>query len=242
MGAVALAGFALAMVGFAGCADSTLDAGTTAVMEKYSAYSVNAQTLSTGTIASLDRILAVGGEIPTYDSTLSPDSTTTGSNDDDDDGGFSGSGRHHGGRACADGSSVPGLGELIPVSYTAAIDSLGLTAEQDTLVTLCFEQARACGLDARMNFLAVRRAIDVAMRPSLDSIRALVQAGTMTRDEAVTAIDAIRATYATQVSEMNAAYVSSVASCRSSLDSCIRGHLTADQLIIWIRLTGTTVE
>jgi hypothetical protein len=207
-------------------------------MEKYSAYAVDTQTLSTGQIASLDHILAVGGEIPAYDSTLTPDSSTCGSRDGsgefrvdgDRDGGHGRHGRGHGPHG------IRGLGELIPRSYRLAVDSLNLTAEQDSLVSLCFEQARSCGLDAQQTFLTARRAIDSAMRPSLDSIRTLVQAGAMTRDQAHTAIDAIKATYATQVREMNAAFTASIDSCRSSLDNCVRGHLTAEQLVIWIRL------
>lgn len=230
---------ALALVALAGCNDAAVDASSTTALDKYSAYEIDTRTLSTGEIASLDHILAVGGEIPAYDSTLTPDSSTCGSRDGRDmfrmeggrDGGHGRHGRGHG------AGGRRGLGELIPRSYRHAIDSLNLTAEQDTLIKLCFEQARACGLDAQQNFLISRRAIDSAMRPSLDSIRALVQAGTMTREDAHTAIDAIRATYATQVQEMNATFTASIASCRATLDSCIRGHLTEDQLVIWNRLT-----
>jgi hypothetical protein len=231
--------FALALVAIVGCNDSTVDATDAVAMDKYSAYDVDVQTLSTGQIASLDRILEVGGEIPTYDATMTPDSSTCGSRDKGDvfrmdggrDGGHGRHGRGHGPKGRR------GLGELIPRSYRRAIDSLNLSAEQDSLVNLCFQQARSCGLDAQQAFLTARRSIDSAMRPSLDSIRTLVKAGTMTREEAHAAIDAIKATYASRVEEMNAAFKASIASCRSSLDSCIRGHLTEDQLVIWERLT-----
>ena len=240
----ALAGsFALALVAFAGCTDSTIDATDTAVVEKYSAYAVDTQTLETGEIASLDRILSVGGEIPSYDSTLTPDSSSCGSRDANDvfraEAGKGGRGGHGRGRGHGHGPKERrGLGELIPRSFRTAIDSLNLTAEQDSLIALCFQQARACGIDAQQAFLAARRAIDAEMRPALDAIRDQVKAGTMTREEARTAIDSIKASYADRVEEMNSTFKAAIAACRSSLDSCVRGHLTAEQLVIWEELTG----
>lgn len=230
--------FALAVVALAGCQDSAVDATTATLLDKYSAYDIDTQTLAIGEIATLDRLLKTGGEIPTYDSTLAPDSSSCGSRGGDGvfrqdgrGGGRGGHGRGHEARGRR------GLGELIPRSYRRAIDSLNLTAEQDSLVALCFADARECGLSAQQAFLTARRAIDSAMRPQLDSIRALVQDGTMTREEARTAIEEIKASYASQVEEMNASFKASIESCRASLDGCIRGHLTEDQLVIWERLT-----
>jgi hypothetical protein len=235
--------FALALVAVVGCTDSAVDTGTATALEKYSAYDVNVQTLSIGEIASVDRILEVGAEFPAYASTLAPDSSSCGSRGADgefkaDKGrGGKGQGRGHGhgpkGRL--------GLGELIPKSFRRAIDSLNLTAEQDSAISLCFRQARQCGIDAQQTFLTERRSIDSAMRPSLDSIRTLVKAGTMTKEEARTAIGEIKAQYASRVQEMNTTFKASLASCRSSLDGCIRGNLTEDQLVIWIRITGGTI-
>jgi hypothetical protein len=128
------------------------------------------------------------------------------------------------------------FGHLIPGSLGDIVRRLNLTAAQDSAVRHCFIDYRDCGATAARSYADQRRALADSMRGALENIRTQVQAGTITKAQARTMIDAINAAYRPQVDALGASYRSAMDTCKTAFEACVRAQLTAEQAAIWDRL------
>jgi hypothetical protein len=156
-----------------------------------------------------------------------------------------GGGDHHGDSAIRGGHDRHrgpgrdlgrGWGRLENRSYGRILSRLNLTDDQKTAIQACFVDFRACAEAGAEAYRAARQEKHDALETAIEAIKADVAAGTMTNDEARTAIRALMDTYRTEVGALNDTFKASLRSCQEALDACIVGHLTADQLVIWNRL------
>jgi hypothetical protein len=121
-------------------------------------------------------------------------------------------------------------------SYARIIKQLNLTAEQDSLVRGCFKDYRDCASAAAAAYGAARRALADSMHSAIAAVRAQVDAGTLTKDQAHAMLDSIARNYRAQAGPLAADYRTATELCRSAFNDCVRGVLTAEQQAIWDRL------
>ena len=117
------------------------------------------------------------------------------------------------------------------------IRQLGLSAEQDSLIRLCFAAQRECKTGAEAAYMAARRPLCDSLQATLRGIRAAVEAGTITRQEASAQLRAADQAYRASVASIEAAYRAALDACQQDFDACVRSHLTPDQAQTWDRLT-----
>jgi hypothetical protein len=130
------------------------------------------------------------------------------------------------------------FGGLKRGSYERIIAQLGLTAEQDASIRLCFEAKRSCDSTSAADYRAARKTAMDAMHDAMAEIRTQVEAGTMTKDEARAAIAELQQSYRAEVQGLLTTLNAGMASCKTAFESCVEAILTADQLAIWERLTA----
>jgi hypothetical protein len=128
-------------------------------------------------------------------------------------------------------------GHLRPVPLGGVIRQLGLSAEQDSLIRLCFAAQRECKTGAEATYMAARRPLCDSLQATLRAIRAAVEAGTITRAEANTQIRAANDAYRASVGAIEAAYRSALDACQHDFNDCVRSHLTPEQAQKWDALT-----
>ncbi len=143
----------------------------------------------------------------------------------------------HGGRDTTKRGPLPpkrgNFGRMVPGSYERVIKQLHLTAEQDAQVKVCFTEFRDCANAAAQSYAQNRNALADALNTQLRSIRAQVDAGTMTSADAKTAIQAAIATYRSGVDSLNTSNKAAQDTCRSTFETCVKSHLTAEQAATW---------
>ena len=142
------------------------------------------------------------------------------------------------GRGPGDNGHGRDFGGLKRGSYERIIAQLGLTAEQLASVRLCFVAKRTCDSTSAAEYRAARKAAMDEMHASMGDIRAQVEAGTMTKEEARAAIAELQHSYRAEVQELLTTLKAAMDACRASFESCVEAVLTADQLAIWERLTA----
>ena len=225
-----------------GCTDSVLDASDSDVAATYDAYDA---TL-------LDESLMVSvTEVPTVEQALLADSTADstcadslrmggrrGGRDDGMRGGPGGRGGHRGGRGHGHDGGIGNIAPLGIRNYRAAAAQLGLSAAQDSLFRAYLADLRSCAEGPAATYRAAREAAFAPYKPTVDSIRAAVRAGTITHDEARTRLDAIRAEVETVIAPLNEELRTAVASCRATFEAAVAAMLTAEQLELWNTLKG----
>ena len=249
---------ALFMGFIVGCQDSVVDTAQSA--DPYAAYAVDMAAMTDfSEMPSVDDALfSVDGDDP-RDS--SDGGHHGGGRDSIDNHGGRDSIDNHGGRDTANhGGGHPGgrdsanrvdnhgrgshhgnglaWGRLENRSYARILNRLDLTADQTTAIQLCFTDFRACAQSGSEAYRTARQEKHDALEAATEQVKADLEAGTITTDEARTAIRALLTTYRTEVEALNTTFKASVQSCQDALDTCIEGHLTADQLVIWNRLHG----
>jgi hypothetical protein len=125
------------------------------------------------------------------------------------------------------------FGHLNVDSYKRVVKALNLTAEQDSLIRICFAAYRDCSNGAARDYGSARKTLADSMNSAMRGVKAQVDAGTLTKDQARQAIATIQQNYRTQVQALLTTYQSAIDGCRTAFDSCVRAILTADQLAIW---------
>jgi hypothetical protein len=223
-----------------GCSDSIVDSASTDAVATYDAY--DATVLN-------ETIMATYGEVPSTNEELMDSTrvdTTFCSGDSlrgDDHGGRGPGGRGPGGRGGHGGERGHGhdggIGNIAPLgirNYRAAASQLGLTAQQDSLFRQYLADLRSCAGDAAAAYRTAREAAFAPYKTNIDSIRAAVKAGTMTRDEAKVQLDSIRAQFEAVIAPLNEQLRAAVAACRSSFESSVESMLTEAQLQLWLTL------
>jgi hypothetical protein len=145
-------------------------------------------------------------------------------------------GRH--GRGPGDNGHGRDFGGLKRGSYERIIAQLGLSEEQAADVRDCFKAKRTCDSTAAAEYRTARKAAMDAMHDDMAEIRAQVEDGTMTRDEARAAIHELQLAYRADVQGLLSTLNAAMAACRATFEECVEAILTADQLAIWERLTA----
>jgi hypothetical protein len=133
---------------------------------------------------------------------------------------------------------VRDFGRMLFGSYHHIIAQLNLSAEQDAAVRECFAAYRSCDSAAAADYRTARQAAMVEMHDAMAAIRAAVEDGTMTRDEAKAAIRELQQTYRAAVQSLLSDFNTARQGCRTTFESCVRAQLTDEQAAIWDRLIG----
>lgn len=240
--------FAATMV--VGCSDSVVDSAssgnTVATYDAYDATSLNETQMTTySEVPSDAQELLDSNRVDTL--WCSRDSLRGGEpGDDRGRGGRGGPGGRHDGRddhgrdgGVDDHGRDGGIGNIAPLgirNYRSAASQLGLSAEQDSLFRIYLADLRSCAGDAATTYRTARQAAFAPYKPTIDSIRAAVKAGTMTRDAAKVQLDSIRTALEASIAPLNEALRASVTSCRATFEAAVEGMLTPAQLTLWASL------
>jgi hypothetical protein len=239
------ASVALLMGFVVGCQDSAVDATQSA--DPFAMYSVDETAMTSFS------------EVPEIDdalfSVMDGDSTD---HDNDDDGGRDTVDRdHHGGRDTANHGGRDSLrdggrrrghgrdrghghawGRLENRTYGRILGQLDLTADQTTAIEACFADYRTCARTAADAYRTARGERHDVLQDAIAQVRADLEAGTITEEEARAAVRELIGGYRTDIAALNDTFKAAVQSCQDALDTCIEGNLTAEQLVIWNRLRG----
>lgn len=121
-------------------------------------------------------------------------------------------------------------------NYDKILRQLQFTDRQAAAIRLCFADYRECATSSATRYRNARAEMSQTLKNGITRIRAAVEGGTMTREEAAAAIARLNQAYREDVATLNAAFKAAVDACTTALDSCIEGHLSADQLVRWHRL------
>jgi hypothetical protein len=143
-------------------------------------------------------------------------------------------GRGHHGRG--HGGSIDNIAPLGIRSYRAAASQFGLSAGQDSLFRVYLAALRDCAGSAATSYRAARQTAFAPYRTRIDSIRAAVKGGTITREEAKAQLDAIRAEFEAVIAPLNEQLRTEVSSCRSTFEAAVEAMLTAEQRDVWLTL------
>jgi len=142
---------------------------------------------------------------------------------------------HHG-KDSADNHGKDSL-RLRPINYGDIISKLHPTKEQDSAIRMCFRDLNDCTRSAAMRYRDALKGLRDSLQAALREIRAAVDAGRITRDEAKARIDRLTAQYRRDAGALEAAYRQAVDTCRQEFERCVASHLTPEQLVVWQRLT-----
>jgi hypothetical protein len=123
-----------------------------------------------------------------------------------------------------------------PVNFGQIVSQLGLSAEQDSLIRLCFAAQRECHQSAETSYKSARRALFDSFQVTLRGIRVAVAGGQITRDEGSARIKAANEAYRTSALALEASYRQADDACWQDLDGCVRSHLTPEQIAKWALL------
>ena len=218
-----------------GCSDSIVDTANSDAAAKYDAY--DATVLN-------ETLMATYGEVPSneqelMDSTRTDSTMCSGDSLRGGEAGGRGHGRHGGHRGGREHGRDGNIGNIAPLgirNYRAAAAQLGLSATQDSLFRGYLADLRTCAEGAATAYRTAREAAFAPYKTTIDSIRAAVKAGTMTREEAKAQLDSIRTAFEAVVAPLNEQLRTEVAACRATFEAAVEAMLTAEQLQRWLTL------
>jgi hypothetical protein len=182
-----------------------------------------------------ETLLVKTAEVPTVDQALLENSYGDDSCSGDREHAGHRGGRHDGRKHGRHG----GKGDIAPLgirNYRQAASQLGLSAEQDSLLKGFLKDLRECAEAPAEAFRTARAAAFEPYRASVEEIRASVKAGTMTREDAKTALDSIRAEFETVIAPLKEELRAAVESCRTTFEAAFEATLTAEQMEKWLSI------
>lgn len=115
----------------------------------------------------------------------------------------------------------------------AILRCMELTADQRTQVEGFMKAARECMATAEAPFRDAVKALREEHRAKVKEIRDAVKAGTMTKEDARTALRDLEKALRTALEENRASMMAAAKLCEDSLFASIEGILTPDQLVKW---------
>jgi polyhydroxyalkanoate synthesis regulator phasin len=130
----------------------------------------------------------------------------------------------------------PGRGNdsrLRPVNYGQIISQLRLTPAQDSAIRICFRELNECTRSAAARYRNALQDLRDALQTDLREIRAAVESGRITREEARALVADLIAQYRRQAAALEAAYREAIENCRREFERCVASHLTPEQLRRW---------
>ena len=129
-----------------------------------------------------------------------------------------------------------GWGRLEMRPYQRILAQLRLTEEQAAAIRVCFTEYRECVNSASTRYRTARTTSHETLKAGIARVRAALEAGDMTREEARAIIGELTETYRAEVARLNEALKAAVAACQTALEDCIKSNLTEEQLARWNRL------
>jgi Spy/CpxP family protein refolding chaperone len=138
-----------------------------------------------------------------------------------------------------DKDSVRGDKSNRPARLESVLPCLKLTAEQIAKLREFMTANRDCEKAARDQFRATIEPIRQRQKTAIDAIKEQVKAGTLTKADARTQIEALNASLKPAVQAAEAAMKAVLEACRASLMANIESILTPEQLVIWMQWKTT---
>ena len=138
-----------------------------------------------------------------------------------------------------DKDSVRGDKSNRPARLESVLPCLKLTAEQIAKLREFMTANRDCEKAARDQFRATIEPIRQQQKTAIDAIKEQVKAGTLTKADARTQIEALNASLKPAVQAAEAAMKAALEACRASLMANIESILTPEQLVIWMQWKTT---
>jgi Spy/CpxP family protein refolding chaperone len=138
-----------------------------------------------------------------------------------------------------DKDSVRGDKSNRPARLESVLPCLKLTAEQIAKLREFMTANRDCEKAARDQFRATIEPIRQRQKTAIDAIKEQVKAGTLTKADARTQIEALNASLKPAVQAAEAAMKAALEACRASLMANIESILTPEQLVIWMQWKTT---
>jgi Spy/CpxP family protein refolding chaperone len=138
-----------------------------------------------------------------------------------------------------DKDSVRGDKSNRPARLESVLPCLKLTAEQIAKLREFMTANRDCEKAARDQFRATIEPIRQQQKTAIDAIKEQVKAGTLTKADARTQIEALNSSLKPAVQAAEAAMKAALEACRASLMANIESILTPEQLVIWMQWKTT---
>jgi len=138
-----------------------------------------------------------------------------------------------------DRDSLTGDRSSRPARLESVLPCLKLTAEQIAKLREFMTANRDCEKAARDQFRATIEPIRQQQKTAIDAIKEQVKAGTLTKADARTQIEALNASLKPAVQAAEAAMKAALEACRASLMANIESILTPEQLVIWMQWKTT---
>ncbi len=135
--------------------------------------------------------------------------------------------------------SVRGDKSNRPARLESVLPCLKLSAEQLAKLREFMSANRDCEKAAKDQFRAVIEPIRQQQKAAIDAIKEQVKAGTLTKADARTKIEALNASLKPAVKSAEAAMKAALDACRASLMANIESILTPEQLVIWMQWKTT---
>lgn len=135
--------------------------------------------------------------------------------------------------------SVRGDKSNRPARLESVLPCLKLSAEQLAKLREFMSANRDCEKAAKDQFRAVIEPIRQQQKAAIDAIKEQVKAGTLTKADARTQIEALNASLKPAVKSAEAAMKAALDACRASLMANIESILTREQLVIWMQWKST---
>jgi Spy/CpxP family protein refolding chaperone len=138
-----------------------------------------------------------------------------------------------------DKDSVRGDKSNRPARLESVLPCLKLTAEQLAKLREFMNANIDCEKAAKDQFRATIEPIRQQQKTAIDAIKEQVKAGTLTKADARTQIEALNASLKPAVQAAEAAMKTALEACRASLMANIESILTPEQLVIWMQWKTT---
>jgi hypothetical protein len=135
--------------------------------------------------------------------------------------------------------SVRGDKSNRPARLESVLPCLKLSAEQLVKLREFMTANRDCEKAAKDQFRAVIEPIRQQQKAAIDAIKEQVKAGTLTKADARTQIEALNASLKPAVKSAEAAMKAALDACRATLMGNIESMLTPEQLVIWMQWKTT---
>lgn len=126
-----------------------------------------------------------------------------------------------------------------PVPFTAILPCLKLTADQAAKLRQFMMAERDCEKGARELFRTVLEPLRKAQKAEMDAIRADVQSGVITREEAAAKVKAINERIRAASLQAESALRASIKECMDTFFMNFESILTPEQLALWMEWKRT---
>lgn len=136
----------------------------------------------------------------------------------------------------------PTGGDMRAKPFDRILRALRLTDAQKEAVKVCLDDFQACAKANMDTYRDARKELMDEFRTTAQGIRAALQAGTITTEEARTQMRAAMVALREAMKPIDEAMRAGMQSCHTALDECIHPILTPEQWALWQRLVRGPVR